>query len=253
MYKNLEKLIEIIEILRSPQGCKWDREQTHSSLKPNMLEEAYEAVDAINDNDMSHLKEELGDVLLQVVLHSQIAKEEHSFDIEDVAQTLNEKLIHRHPHVFGDTKVSSTQEILANWEKLKKEEKPHRKSIMDGISKSQSALMSAQKISKKAVKVGFEWNKEETLYDCVMSEIDEFKEACIEGDFQHEEEELGDILFAIVNLARWNKIDAEQALIKANKKFIKRFKKMEEIATKPLEEYTFDEYDKLWKAAKSQT
>lgn len=253
MYKNLEKLIEIIEILRSPQGCKWDREQTHSSLKPNMLEEAYEAVDAINDNDMSHLKEELGDVLLQVVLHSQIAKEEHSFDIEDVAQTLNEKLIHRHPHVFGDTKVSSTQEILANWEKLKKEEKPHRKSIMDGISKSQSALMSAQKISKKAVKVGFEWDKEETLYDCVMSEIDEFKEACIEGDFQHEEEELGDILFAIVNLARWNKIDAEQALIKANKKFIKRFKKMEEIATKPLEEYTFDEYDKLWKAAKSQT
>lgn len=253
MYKNLEKLIEIIEILRSPQGCKWDREQTHSSLKPNMLEEAYEAVDAINDNDMSHLKEELGDVLLQVVLHSQIAKEEHSFDIEDVAQTLNEKLIHRHPHVFGDTKVSSTQEILANWEKLKKEEKPHRKSIMDGISKSQSALMSAQKISKKAVKVGFEWDKEETLYDCVMSEIDEFKEACIEGDFQHEEEELGDILFAIVNLARWNKIDAEQALIKANKKFIKRFKKMEEIATKPLEEYTFDEYDKLWKSAKSQT
>ncbi|RAI15202.1 MAG: nucleoside triphosphate pyrophosphohydrolase [Candidatus Melainabacteria bacterium] len=253
MYKNLEKLIEIIEILRSPQGCKWDREQTHSSLKPNMLEEAYEAVDAINDNDMSHLKEELGDVLLQVVLHSQIAKEEHSFDIEAVAQTLNEKLIHRHPHVFGDTKVSSTQEILANWEKLKKEEKPHRKSIMDGISKSQSALMSAQKISKKAVKVGFEWDKEETLYDCVMSEIDEFKEACIEGDFQHEEEELGDILFAIVNLARWNKIDAEQALIKANKKFIKRFKKMEEIATKPLEEYTFDEYDKLWKSAKSQT
>lgn len=253
MYKNLEKLIEIIEILRSPQGCKWDREQTHCSLKPNMLEEAYEAVDAINDNDMSHLKEELGDVLLQVVLHSQIAKEEHSFDIEDVAQTLNEKLIHRHPHVFGDTKVSSTQEILANWEKLKKEEKPHRKSIMDGISKSQSALMSAQKISKKAVKVGFEWDKEETLYDCVMSEIDEFKEACIEGDFQHEEEELGDILFAIVNLARWNKIDAEQALIKANKKFIKRFKKMEELATKPLEEYTFDEYDKLWKAAKSQT
>ncbi len=253
MYKNLEKLIEIIEILRSPQGCKWDREQTHCSLKPNMLEEAYEAVDAINDNDMSHLKEELGDVLLQVVLHSQIAKEEHSFDIEDVAQTLNEKLIHRHPHVFGDTKVSSTQEILANWEKLKKEEKPHRKSIMDGISKSQSALMSAQKISKKAVKVGFEWDKEETLYDCVMSEIDEFKEACIEGDFQHEEEELGDILFAIVNLARWNKIDAEQALIKANKKFIKRFKKMEELATKPLEEYTFDEYDKLWKSAKSQT
>src|SRR5574344_371652 len=146
-YPNLEKLIEIIEVLRSPQGCKWDREQTHLSLRRNMLEEAYEAVEAIDENSPVHLQEELGDVLLQVVLHSQIAKDNSEFTIEDVAKELNEKLIHRHPHVFGDIKVSSTQDILDNWDKLKKEEKPQRISLMDGISKAQPALMSAQKIS----------------------------------------------------------------------------------------------------------
>lgn len=252
MYKNLEDVIKTIEILRSPEGCQWDREQTHSTLRPNMVEEAYEAIDAINNNDMNHLKEELGDVLLQVLLHAQIAKEEKAFDIDDVAKTLNEKLIHRHPHVFGNEKVSSTDEILANWDKLKKEEKPHRKSVMDGISKSQSALMSAQKISKKAVKVGFEWPCEKSLQECVQSEIKEFEDACKEKDREHMEEELGDLLFAVVNLARWNKIDAEQALIKANTKFVKRFKKMEELATKPLEEYSFEEYDALWEKAKKE-
>src|SRR5574344_1307893 len=123
MYENLEKLIKTVDTLRSEHGCQWDREQTHQSLRPNMIEEAYEAVDAIDDNDLNHLREELGDVLLQVVLHSQIAKEEQAFDIDDVAKELNEKLIHRHPHVFGDVKVSSTDEILENWDKLKKEEK----------------------------------------------------------------------------------------------------------------------------------
>lgn len=250
--KNLEDVIKTVEILRSPNGCQWDREQTHSTLRPNMVEEAYEAIDAINDNDMNHLKEELGDVLLQVLLHAQIAKEEKAFDIDDVAKTLNEKLIHRHPHVFGNEKVTSTDEILANWDKLKKEEKPHRKSVMDGISKAQSALMSAQKISKKAVKVGFEWPCEESLQECVQSEIKEFEDACKEKNKEHMEEELGDLLFAVVNLARWNKIDAEQALIKANTKFVKRFKKMEELATKPLEEYSFEEYDALWKKAKKE-
>lgn len=251
MYKNLEELIEIVKILRSENGCQWDREQTHQSLKPNMLEEAYEAVDAIDNNDMKHLKEELGDVLLQVVLHSQIANEEKAFNIDDVAKDIKEKLIRRHPHVFGGVNVNSVSEIIDNWEAIKKKEKPHRNSIMDGISKSQAALMSAQKISKKAVKVGFEWDCEKSLYDCIFSEIEEFKEACESSNKKHAEEELGDILFAIVNLARWNKIDAEQALLKANKKFIKRFKKMEELATKPLREYSFEEFDLLWKQAKN--
>lgn len=246
-YPNLERLIEIIEILRSENGCKWDREQTHATLRKNMLEEAYEAVDAIDDNDMKHLQEELGDVLLQVVLHAQIAKEAKSFDIEDIAKQISDKLVHRHPHVFGDVKVDSTQEILDNWEKLKKEEKPHRTSIMDGISRAQAALMSAQKISKKAVGVGFEWPNEDSLYDCVLSEIKEFKEAKTQDE---KEDELGDILFAVVNLARWNKIDAEQALLRANKKFISRFRTMEKLANKDLETLSLEEWDNLWKQAK---
>ncbi len=250
--KEINELIDVVAKLRAPDGCQWDREQTHETLRPNMLEEAYEAVDAIDSGDMKHLKEELGDVLLQVVLHSQIASEEGAFNIEDVAKELKEKLIHRHPHVFGNTKVSSTQDILDNWDKLKAEEKTHRKSAMDGISKAQSALMSAQKISKKAVKTGFEWPNEQSLYDCIFSEFKEFQEAEKENNKTHMEEEFGDILFATVNLARWNKIDAEQALLKANKKFMNRFRKMEELATKPLTEYSFDEYDNLWKTAKKQ-
>lgn len=249
-YENLEELIAVIAKLRSPQGCPWDREQTHASLRPNMIEEAYEAVDAIDDNDMKHLKEELGDVLLQVVLHSQIASENGDFTIDDVAKDLKNKLIHRHPHVFGDAKIDSPDGVVEAWEKLKAEEKSHRKSAMDGISRAQAALISAQKISKKAVKVGFEWPNEDSLYECIMSEFAEFKEATQERNLEHMEEEFGDILFATVNLARWNKIDAEQALLKANKKFEKRFRKMEELAVKPLTEYSFEEYDALWKAAK---
>ena len=251
-YKNLEELIEVVAKLRAPDGCPWDREQTHNSLRPNMLEEAYEAVDAIDENNMRHLREELGDVLLQVLLHSQIASEHGDFDIEAVAKELKDKLIHRHPHVFGDAKIDNSQDVLKAWDKLKAEEKTERKSAMDGLSKSQPALVSAQKISKRAVKVGFEWPNEQSLYDCFYSEIEEFKQAKNENDKAHMEEEYGDILFAAVNLARWNKIDAEQALLKANKKFEKRFRKMEELATKPLTEYSFEEYDALWKQAKKE-
>ena len=252
-YPELERLVDIVAVLRSENGCRWDREQTHKSLRPNMLEEAYEAVDAIDDDDIPNLREELGDVLLQVVLHSQIAKDDGDFDIEDVAKELSDKLIHRHPHVFGNQKVSSTDEILSNWDKLKKEEKTDRKSVLDGISKSQSALMSAQKISKRVVKVGFEWPSIESLKDCVKSEFKEFEEAVGSGDKDKMEDEMGDIFFAVVNLARWYKIDAEQALLRANKKFSKRFRKVEELATKPLEDYTIEEYDKLWKQAKVLT
>lgn len=251
-YKKLEELIAVIAKLRAPDGCPWDREQTHESLRPNMIEEAYEAVDAIDEKSPSHLKEELGDVLLQVLLHSQIASENKDFDIEDVANELKEKLIHRHPHVFGNTNVKDSNEVKVNWDKLKAEEKTERTSAMDGISRSMAALMSAQKISKRAVKLGFEWPNEESLYECLYSEIEEFKQAKNEKDKQHMEEEFGDILFAAVNLARWNKIDAEQALLKANKKFEKRFRKMEELATKPLTEYSIEEYDNLWKQAKQR-
>ena len=249
-YKNLEELIEVIAKLRAPDGCPWDRAQTHSSLRPNMIEEAYEAVDAIDDNDVPHLREELGDVLLQVLLHSQIALENGEFGIEDVAKELKDKLIHRHPHVFGRRHLDTPEEVKKAWDELKAEEKTERISAMDGLSRSQAALISAQKISKRAVKTGFEWPNEESLYACINSEFEEFKEAKLEGDKSHMEEEMGDILFAVVNLARWNKIDAEQALLKSNKKFEKRFRKMEELATKPLNDYSFEEFDALWKQAK---
>ena len=249
-YKNLERLVEIIEILRGENGCVWDRAQTHQTLTPNMLEEAYEAVEAIKENNPAHLREELGDVLLQVVLHSQIAKDNNEFDIEDVAKELNEKLIHRHPHVFGNAEVSSPQDVVENWDKLKQEEKKERKSQMDGIPITLPALMACQKISKRAIKVGFEWDKVETLMDCVKSEFDEFFEEVKNNDKEAMEDEMGDILFAVVNLARWYKIDAEQALLRANKKFTNRFRMMEKLAVKPLEEYSFEEYDKLWKEAK---
>ena len=244
--KNIEALLETVKTLRGENGCDWDRAQTHKTIRQNMLEEAYEAVDAINSNDMKHLKEE------QVVLHSQIADDEGDFNFEDVADELNKKLIHRHPHVFGDIKVKNVDEILSNWDKLKKEEKPHRKSVLDGISKSQSALMSAQKLSKKAVKVGFEWEKDEDVLDCVYSEINEFLTAKTKEDM---EMEFGDILFALVNLARRKGIDAEVALTLSNKKFETRFRKMEEIAKEKnleLEKLTLKEWDDLWKEVKTK-
>ena len=249
-YPNLEKLIEVIRVLRSENGCVWDRAQTHMSLRPNMLEEAYEAVDAINSGDIANLREELGDVLLQVVLHAQIADDNNEFNIEDVAKELTEKLIHRHPHVFGSAEADTPEKVVENWEKLKKEEKTERKSQMDGIPKSLSALISAQKISKRAIKVGFEWDSVDTLLDCVKSEYKEFQEAVQNNDLSAMEDEMGDIFFATVNYARWHKIDAEQALIRANEKFMKRFRAMENLATKPLTEYSFEEYDALWKQAK---
>ncbi|MBR1977337.1 nucleoside triphosphate pyrophosphohydrolase [bacterium] len=247
---NLEKLVETIKILRSPNGCDWDKAQTHKTIRQNMLEEAYEAVDAINSGDVKHLKEELGDVLLQVVLHAQIAEDEGEFNIEDVAGEINEKLIRRHPHVFSGVEVHSVDEILENWEEIKKQEKTHRKSVLDGISKSQSALMTAAKLSKKAVKAGFEWACEDDVWSCLESEIKEFKNA---KNFEDKEEEFGDILFALVNVARWNKIDPEQALIRSNTKFDKRFRDMEKNAIKELTELTLSEWDELWQLAKKNT
>jgi len=251
-YKQLEELVGVIEVLRSENGCVWDRAQTHESLIPNMVEEAYEAVEAIKEGKPEHLREELGDVLLQVLLHSQIASEEGDYDIEAVAKELKDKLIHRHPHVFGNAHVETPDDVVKNWEELKKEEKTERKSQMDGIPSTFPALMACQKISKRAVKVGFEWDSVETLKECIKSEYDEFFEAVKNGDKDAMEDEMGDIFFATVNLARWYKIDAEQALLRANEKFKKRFRKMEELATKPLEEYSFEEYDKLWKLAKKE-
>lgn len=246
----LKELIETVAILRSENGCEWDRQQTHQSIRQNMLEEAYEAAEAIDEKNVEHLKEELGDVLLQVVLHSQIAKDNQEFDIQDVAKMLNDKLIHRHPHVFGNEKTADTKKILENWEKLKAQEKTERKRTMDGIPSTLPSLLRAMKISKKAVRSGFEWQNYSQLLDCFKSEIKEFEKA---KTFDEKEEELGDILFSLVNVARWNKIDPEVALAKANVKFIKRFNKLEELAEKQLSELSFEEYEELWAQAKKLT
>lgn len=253
MTRNLEqlnRLINIVEKLRAPDGCPWDREQTHKSLKENFLQETYEAVDAIDEGNPEDLKEELGDVLLQVVLHSQIASESKKFDIEDVAKIIADKIVRRHPHVFGDIKVKNVDDVMKNWEEIKKEEKPERQSALSGVTKSQPALMMAQQISKKAIKVGFEWPSVQSLFKCLQSEIEEFKDEVRDNNQEKMEEELGDILFSVVNVARWHGLDAELALLKANKKFIRRFQMMENIADKDLTEYSQDELEDLWQQSK---
>jgi len=246
----LDELIKTVKILRSPNGCPWDREQTHQTIRKNMLEEAYEAVEAIDENNSEHLKEELGDVLLQVVLHAQIADDNNEFNIQDVAKMLNDKLIYRHPHVFSNTQVKNSSEVVQNWEKLKLNEKTERKRTLDGIPKTLPSLQMAEKISKKVVRQGFEWKNKEQVFECFQSEIKEFQEAKTQNE---KEEEFGDILFSLVNVARWENIDPEKALAIANKKFTKRFNKLEELAKKPLNELSFEEYDKLWKEAKNLT
>lgn len=250
--KNLKQLIETIAILRSPEGCPWDREQNHKSLRENLLQETYEALDAIDKENDDNLKEELGDVLLQVVLHSQIASEDNKFNIEDVAKGITEKLIRRHPHVFSDVKVKDSDEVMVNWEKLKREEKPERKSALSGIAETLPALLAAQELSKKAVKTGFEWTSVESLWECFDSEIEEFKHEAVENNKELMEEEFGDILFSLVNVARWYKIDPEIALINANKKFKTRFQLMESIAEKDLREYSVNELEDFWKQAKEE-
>ena len=217
-----------------------------------MLEETYETLDAIDSGDMEELKEELGDVLLQVALHSRIAEEEGNFNIEDVAKGVSEKLIRRHPHVFSNIKVKDSAEVIVNWEKIKKKEKPERKSAISGVAKTLPALMAAEELSKKAVKTGFEWSNVESLWKCLDSEINEFKAAVEKQDQEEMEDELGDILFSLVNVARWHKIDPELALLKANKKFKERFHMMEKLADKELREYNFEEFEELWQSAKKE-
>lgn len=251
-FENFKRLVETIAILRSPKGCPWDREQDHKSLRENLIQETYEAIDAINSGVSEELKEELGDVLLQVVLHAQIADEENRFNIEDVAKVISDKLIRRHPHVFSDISVRDSAEVMVNWEEIKKKEKPERKSALSGIAKTLPALTTAMELSKKAIKTGFEWQNVESLWECLEAEIKEFKTAAKNRDKDEMEDELGDILFSLVNVARWHGIEPELALLRANKKFKQRFQMMENLAEKELRQYNPDEFEKLWQSAKKQ-
>lgn len=255
---------DTIAALRAPDGCPWDREQTHDSIAHNMIEEAYEAVDAIEKRDLKHLREELGDVLLQVVLQSQIAADAKEFDVADVCQDVNEKMIRRHPHVFGSAHASSANEVLDIWDKVKigernaaneslldKEAKPE--GLLDSVPVSFPALMQASKISRKAVSAGFEWDTVDDVWAKVEEEIAEFKQACAEGDPTSKELEFGDVLFTLVNVARKEKIDPETALRATCRKFRDRWAFMEGAAWalgKHIEDLSMDELQELWDQAK---
>jgi tetrapyrrole methylase family protein / MazG family protein len=250
-----QRLIQIMAQLRAPDGCPWDHQQTHRSLRQHLLEETHEVIEALDSGEPEALKAELGDLLLQIVFHAQIAAENDEFDIEDVARSINEKLIHRHPHVFGDVRVDGASEVVVNWEKLKLEEREaaDRTSALDGIPAGLPALQYATKVQKKAARVGFDWDDAGGPLAKVHEEIGELEEASEAGDAEAAESELGDLLFAICNLARFLHIDSESALRETVGRFRTRFEHMEQTAGRAgrsMAEMSLDELEDLWQAAK---
>lgn len=255
--EDFDRLVGIFEKLRAPGGCPWDAEQDHKSISKCAIEEAYELADAIDDGDVGHLREELGDLLLQVVFHSVIAKDLGEFTIREVINDLADKLIYRHPHVFGDENVSDSGEVIRNWDRLKKKEegKTGRKSILDGIPEALPGLLYARKIQSAASRVGFDWKDPEGVIDKVREEAQELHEAIRNKDEKEIESEIGDLLFSIVNLARYTGVDPETALRKTNRKFRKRFSKIEDEAKRKgvsLEDMSLEEMDAVWNSAKKE-
>ena len=249
----VKDLEEIVRILRAPGGCPWDAEQTHQSIRRNFLEEAYEAVEAIDEGSPEHLEEELGDVLLQVVMHARMEQEAGRFDLDGVADGICKKLIYRHPHVFGDVAVSGTGEVLSNWEAFKRKEKGQATNTdaLEAVARALPALWRAEKVQKKARKAGFDWPDVSGALDKLSEELEELKTAAAEGT--NVEEELGDLLFSAVNAARFLKVDPEDALNGATDKFIGRFRKVEAQAAaqgKAMEDMGLEELDALWERAK---
>jgi len=257
--ESFDRLAQIMARLRAPDGCPWDRAQTHETLRPFLIEESAEVLDAIAGNDPRALREELGDLLLQVVFHAQLAQEAGQFSLDDVCQTISDKLLRRHPHVFGDATAHSADDVKPLWDEIKRQEKTARRetpaSALDGVPTSLPALSEALQISKKAARVGFEWPDEEGVWDKVREEIGELASARDENESpQRQAEELGDLLFSVVNIARWRKIDPEIALRDVNAKFKARFEKMEALASArsvALPALSPDEWETLWQSAKN--
>jgi len=250
----LARLRAIVSLLRSPEGCPWDREQTHESLRAGLLEEACETIDAINKADDANLREELGDLLLQVVFHTDLAAERGAFTLEDAARETCEKLIRRHPHVFGDANAPDTNAVLRQWEQIKREEKGAKASIMEGIPRALPALIRAANIQKKAGRVGFDWPDAAGVIDKFREEVAELSAEVDGGDPRKLEHEIGDILFTAVNMARKLGIEPELALEHANQRFIARFQHMETAtaaAGRKLEDLSPPELDNIWEAAKA--
>ena len=255
--KDFNDLVEIIDTLRGEDGCPWDMEQTHESIKNELLEEAYEVIDAINNDDIDSIIEELGDVLLHVVFHSSIGKDDGYFNIYDVISAICNKMIYRHPHVFGDKEVSSSEEVLKNWEEIKKTEKEFETITeeMNSIAKALPSLIKAHKIQKKAARVGFDWDKVEDAADKVKEELNEVLDVYKTGNKDKIKGEVGDLIFACVNISRMLEINEEEALNTTIKKFISRFSFIEEEAlkvNKNLKDMTLEEMDKLWEESKKR-
>ena len=255
----VQQLIDVVARLRDhDEGCPWDLEQTHASLVPYVLEEAHEVADAIRHGDKAHLKEELGDLLLQVVLHAQIAQEESHFDLSNVADGISKKLIRRHPHVFSDAVASDTAAVKETWEAIKAgergEQPPSTSPLSDALAvkvRGMPALAGAMTISKKAAKAGFEWDDMAGVWAKVHEELDELKEAVISGDQSHSQEELGDLLFTLVNVARWCGIAPEEGLAGTNRRFLDRFSRVEAALQGNLQGRSIDELEALWQQAKA--
>ena len=256
----VHRLTNIMKKLRSKTGCPWDREQNHETLLPYLLEETYEVAAAIEEKNIDEICEELGDLLLQIVFHCQIGEEEGTFNLEDSARKIVEKLIRRHPHVFSDTKVSGSGEVVKNWEEIKKQEKAGKeeeKSILDGVPSGLPALIEATLLGKKASKVGFDWDKAEDIMVKIKEEVGELEDAIKEKKPSHIREEVGDILFSVVNICRHLSVDPEYALKSTSKKFIRRFKKIEEVLRKKegikmMKKMSLEELDKLWDKVKEE-
>lgn len=250
----LERLRAIMHRLRAPEGCPWDAEQTHDSIVPNLIEEAYEVIDAIKRQDMSHLREELGDLLLQVVFHAELAEEAGFFNFNDVAREVSEKLVRRHPHVFGQAGVKNSDEVLKQWDLIKTQEKPLKESsYLTGTGKGLPAWLRAIKLQKKASKVGFDWPDVSGVLGKIKEEIVELEEAVRSEKRDDIEEELGDALFSLINLARVYRIDPELLMDAANQKFEKRFSAMEKCLLAKgmaLETTDLDEMEKVWQEVK---
>ncbi|MDR7002282.1 nucleoside triphosphate pyrophosphohydrolase [Neobacillus niacini] len=258
LFKTFAKFRGIIAELRGPNGCPWDKEQTHESLKKYLIEESYEVIEAIDEGDLDHLIEELGDVLLQVLLHAQIGEDEGYFSIDDVIEGISAKMVRRHPHVFGSVKAENSQEVLQNWQEIKKQEKGEQpESLLSGVSKSVPNLIRAYELQKKAAKVGFDWQEITPALEKVKEELQEFENELNGGEEQLElaKKEFGDLLFAFVNVARFLDIHPEEALFETNEKFIRRFQYIEEKVKesgKTFEEYNLDELDRFWDEAKAK-
>lgn len=253
--RTFDELVQLMMRLRGPDGCPWDRKQTLPDLKAYVIEESYEVLDAIDQNDRAALVEELGDLLLQAVFIAEITRAEGSYDIYDSITAIHDKLVRRHPHVFGDVEANDAEQVLVNWEKLKQDErKAENKSVLSGVPQAMPALLKASRLTEKAARVGFDWRRTEDVFEKVEEEIAELREAIDAGDTAHIHEEIGDLLFTIANIARKVNVNPEEALQSTNRKFMRRFESMESKVREQdrnLDQLELEEMDSLWNEAKA--